>query len=155
MQLGSHLNPSHWGNSPPLGKSPCSWIICSIPLNHPGIVGWSRSQYNSWVWPSANVAFHIRTLPFLCIQPWLGFFGIFHAERALSARFWWLGTLSKQNMPVANPFVQSSKILIALSTCWIRSLAVKYPSRFFPALKIIWASLHSPRISVQLPLSKN
>ena len=45
--------------------------------------------------------------------------------------------------------------LHTLSTCWIRSLAVKYPSQFFPALKMIQASLHSPRISVQLPLSKN
>jgi len=155
VQPGSHLNPSHWANSTPLGKSPHSWMICSIPLNHPGIIEWSRSQYNSWVWPSTNVAFHIRTLPFWCIQLWLGLFGIFCAERASSACFWWLGALSKQNRPVANPFVRSSKISIALSTCWIRSSAVKYPSQFFPALKMIQASLHSSRTSVKLSLSKN
>ena len=74
MQSGSHLNPSHWANSLSLGKSPHSWMICSIPLNYPGIIAWSRSQYDSWVWASANVILCIHTPLFWCSQPWLGFF---------------------------------------------------------------------------------
>jgi hypothetical protein len=39
--------------------------------------------------------------------------------------------------------VWPSKISIAVSTCLIRSLAIKYASWFFPALEMIWASLYS------------
>src|SRR5882724_4932817 len=43
-------------------------------------------------------------------------------------------------MPLANPLVCDSKMSIALSTCLIKSSAMKYPSWFFPALKTSLAS---------------
>ena len=36
-----HLDPEHSACKPSSGQGPHSLIICSIPLNHPGIVGWS------------------------------------------------------------------------------------------------------------------
>ena len=58
-----------------------------------------------------------------------------------SACFWWLSVLSNKKRPWALPLVRPSNMSIVLSVCLRRSSALKYPSQFLPALKIIWASL--------------
>src|ERR1700678_2193769 len=52
--------------------------------------------------------------------------------------------------PVANPLVRPLKMSIALSTCLIKSSAVKYLLRFFPALKTSRASPSEGELSLQL-----
>src|SRR5882724_5426867 len=82
------------------------------------------------------------------IQSLLALLGIFHAERASAAHFWWLGELSNAKSPVANPLTLDSKMSITFSTWHIRSSQEKYPSQFFLALKTMCASLNSVNQSV-------
>src|ERR1700761_1133489 len=68
-------------------------------------------------------------------------FTIFRAEIASSARFWWLGALSKRKRACAYPLVRPSKMSIAWSTWASRWLAVNHPSLFLPGQKMTRASL--------------
>src|ERR1700761_2120455 len=68
-------------------------------------------------------------------------FTIFRAEIASSARFWWLGALSKRKRACAYPLVKSLKISMALSTWASRWSDVNHPSLLLPGRKIIRASL--------------
>ena len=151
----THLNPSHWAFIPFSGHKPRSCMITSIPLNHPGIVGWSWPKYKSWLfWSSPNLVVCILG-PFLwCVQAGCRFFGIFRADKALGAHFWWLGALSNRNNPVANPFFFPLKMSIAVSICCNRSSPENHPSQFFPALNITWASL-TTKLLIKLSSAKH
>ena len=75
--------------------------------------GWLLGKYKSWWivigciiggWYATNVMFRILGPSLWWLQFSFRNLGIFKAERASGARFWWLGALSNRKRLVANPW---------------------------------------------------
>ena len=124
--LCSHLEPSHCASSPEFGWRQRSQSKISLePAGHMWVVlreiqilmvGCISGELYA-----TNVVFRILDPSLWWLQLSFGNLGIFRAERASGARFWWLGALSNRKRPVANPLVFVSKMSIACETCLIRS----------------------------------